>query len=121
MAEKYVVEDEPLLTPDDAELVSLELMPAKKYSYHLGLNLNVPQSVVEEIYSTNEKDNDRLRLVVVEALHRGSSSTWRDIIDALRDPQVNLSSLANSLEAAHLPEPASSTPSSGKIRLWLCL
>ena len=105
MAASLGVEDGALLTAEDAELVSLELILAKKHSYQLGLNLGLPQDVVEGIHMTHEKASDRLQAIVLEALGRGCSSSWRDIVDALRGPGLNLTSIANALEAAHLPNP----------------
>ena len=102
--------EETLLTPDDTESVYLELFPARNRSYYLALNLRLPKDVVEEIHVAHEKPGHRLRRVVEEVLSRGSSATWRDIVDALRHPEVNMSPLANTIEA-RFPDPVPEPPS----------
>ena len=110
-AEGEASEETLLLTPDDVENVFLDIFPARYRSYYLALNLRLPKDVVEEIHSAHEKPGHRLRRVVEEVLSRGTSSTWRDIVDALRNPQVNLSSLANTIEA-RFPDPSEPEPPS---------
>ena len=90
---------ETVLTRDDAENVFLELYPARNHSYELGLRLKLPDDVVEVIHTAGVGGAEQLRGVVVEALNRSSTLTWRDFIEALR--RSNLRSMANSLQAFH--------------------
>ena len=103
--------EETLLTPDDTESVYLDLFPARNRSYYLALNLRLPKDVVEDIHVAHKKPGHRLRRVVEEVLSRGSSATWRDIVDALRHPEVNMSPLANTIEA-RFPDPEQPIPES---------
>ena len=102
--------EETLLTQDDTVFRAI---PSKKpllYTIYLALNLRLPKDVVEEIHVAHEKPGHRLRRVVEEVLSRGSSATWRDIVDALRHPEVNMSPLANTIEA-RFPDPVPEPPS----------
>ena len=113
MAEESVEETQ--LNDGNAAQVIKKLMPLRNHSYHLGLNLNLPRDVVEEIPSTHKETSERLRQVVTEALKRGSCSTWRDIIHALRSPPVCLTSVANVLEADLFPNPEPLKAPSGEL------
>jgi hypothetical protein len=55
-----------------------------------------------------KQPKDRL-LYVISAFLNGAEprSTWRVIVDALRNPVVNLLALARKIEAAHISDPAS--------------
>ena len=96
---------ETVLSTDDAENVFLELYPAKNHSYDLGVQLKLPDDVLEAIHTAGVDEAEQLRGVVVEALNRSSTLTRRDFIEALR--RINLSSMANSLQAAHCSDPES--------------
>ena len=85
-----------------------EILPAQNKSYNLGLKLKVPLHVVRAIHAKNQSAEDHLRDVLEEFLKRiEPRPTWRVIINALRSPTVNLSQLANAVEATHFPDSTS--------------
>ena len=94
-----------VLTPDDAVEVLEELLDAQSQSYVLGLKLKLPLPVVDAIFSTYAEPRDRLLQVIIAFTRQVENPTWRAIADALRSPALNLISLANRVEAAHIPDP----------------
>ena len=102
------------LTPDDTGDVLEELLTASNESYELGLKLGVPQYVVEGIHKTYPSQKTRLLYVIIEFLKQ-RRPTWRVIIDALRNPIVKLHTLADRVEAAHLPSHAEPSTLSGEL------
>ena len=96
------------LHSDDVMEILEEILPAQNKSYNLGLKLKVPLHVVRAIHAKNQLAEDHLRDVLEEFLKRiQPRPTWRVIINALRSPTVNLSQLANAVEAAHFPDSTS--------------
>ena len=96
------------MTPDDVVQVLQELLPAQNQSYALGLQLNLPRSVVEDICAKHLQPHDRLHHVLLEFTNQVESRpTWKVIVDALKSPAVNLLPLAIIVEAAHFPSPTS--------------
>ena len=94
------------LTPDDAVDVMQEQLPAQNQSYMLAVKLNLPLNTVDAIHSMYLEPRDRLLHVLIEFIKQTEPRpTWSVIVDALRDPVVNLSHLAERVEAAHLPDP----------------
>ena len=92
------------LTQDDALDVLEEILDAQNDSYELGLKLKLSVAEVEGIHSAYSKPRIRLLQVIIAFLKQvQSGATWRVIIDALRSPAVNLTGLADRLEAAHFP------------------
>ena len=91
------------LTPDDAIDVLAELLDAQLHSYILGLKLNLPLSTVDSIHVKYTEPKDRLLHVLIEFTKQVENATWRAIVDALRNPVLNLVPLAKRVEAAHFP------------------
>ena len=93
------------LTPDDAVDVLEELLPAQNKSYELGLKLKLPQHEVDSIHSTYSKPQSRLLHVLIGFTNQAEPRpTWRVIVEALRNPVVNLPALASRVKAAHFPD-----------------
>ena len=97
------------LTEDDAAKVLEEILEAQNQSRFLGLKLKVPDYIITGIYTQYTDPKDRLYHVLVEFLKQvDPRPTWRAIVDALRNPMVNLPQLAMRVEAAHCPDPTAS-------------
>ena len=90
------------LTPDRATGVLEELLPAQNQSYVLGLKLNLPLHEVEAIHQRYLDPRDRLLHVIIKFLQQ-TEPTWRVIVEALKNPIINLPGLASKVEAAHFP------------------
>ena len=94
------------LTPDDAVNVLEEILEAQNQSYVLGLKLKLPLYIVDSIYEKHSEPRHRLLQVLIEFMKQVNPiPTWRAIVDALRNPVVNLPQLAMRVEAAHFPDP----------------
>ena len=97
--------DDPL-TSDDAVNVLEEILEAQNQSYVLGLKLKLPLHVVDAIHSTNPQPRHRLLQVLIEFTKQlDPRPTWRAIVDALRNPVINLPQLAMRVERAHFSDP----------------
>ena len=97
-----------------------EILPAQNHSFKLGLKLRLPHHEVEAIHSTHSDPKDCLLHVIIECFRKAEPRpTWRVIVDALRSPAVNLTSLANEVEAAHFPD-TTSTPSTSSTSTGTC-
>ena len=94
-----------MLTPDDAAEILEELLPAQNQSYLLGLKLKLPKHEVEAIHTRYLDPHERLLHVIIAFLRQEEPRpTWRVIVEALRNPIVNLPQLARRLESAHFPD-----------------
>ena len=94
------------LCPDDAGNIVEEILEAQNHSSFLGLRLGLPLHVVEAIHSRYQDPKDRLLHVIIEFLKQAEPRpTWRVIVDALRSPLVNVTSLAKRVETVHFPDP----------------
>ena len=92
-----------MLTEANADEIFEKLLPAQKESYKLGLKL-LPMSEVSRITSANVDEQEKLRQVIATFLRQKEPKpTWREIVEALRSPSVNLPDLATKLERAHCP------------------
>lgn len=92
------------MTPDDALTVTEELLDAQNHAHLLGLKLHVKQRDIDAIQATYQHPKDRLLHIIIEFLqHTEPRPTWRAVINALRNPLVDLPALAGKIEAAHLP------------------
>ena len=81
------------------------LLDAQNQSYKLGLRLNLPLREVEAIFTKYFDPCDRLLQIIIAFLRRAEPRpTWRVIVDALRSRVVNLTALAERVEAAHFPD-----------------
>ena len=88
-----------------------ELLEAMNQAYVLGLKMNLPSHEVDAISAAYTNARDRLLQVILAFLRRAEPRpTWRVIVDALRSPAVNLTALAERVEAAHFPDPTATRP-----------
>ena len=98
------------LTPDDAVDVLEDLLQAQNESYVLGLKLKLPKREVDSIHSTYSKPRDRLLHVIIAFTNQTKPRpTWRVIVEALRNPVVNLPAVAERVEKVHCPEPTTTS------------
>ena len=83
-------------------------MDAQNKSFDLGLQLRLPLAELNSIRSTYSNPHDQLLHVIILFLKQVQPRpTWRAIVSALRGPIVGLPALAESVEAAHFPDPTS--------------
>ena len=98
------------VTPDDALYLVENLLPTGISSRKLGLTLGLPEEVVEHIHHTFSEPDECLFHVLIEFTRQTESRpTWNAFIDTLRRPEINLLSLAETLEA---PLPSHDVPHS---------
>ena len=106
---------EGVLTPNDAISVINELWPARHKTFELGLKLNIPAYELQSIHSNYTNPRNRLLHIILAFLRQAEPRpTWRVIVDALRSRVVNLTALAERVEAAYL---TGTLPISGGIYL----
>ena len=99
------------LTERDADAVLEELLPAQTQSYVLGVKLKLETHEIEAIHMRYLDPRDRLLHIIIAFLRRAEPRpTWRVIVDALSSPVVNLTALAERVEAAHFPDPTATRP-----------
>ena len=100
-----------MLTERDAKNVFEELMEAMNRAYELGLVFELPPHELDAIRKTNPDPRELLLQVILTFLRQAEPRpTWRVIVDALRSPAVNLTALAERVEAAHFPGPTATRP-----------
>ena len=72
----------------------------------LGLGLNLRLHEVEAIHTRYSDPRECLLHIIIAFLRQVEPrQTWRVIVEALRNPIVNLPALARRVEAAHFPDP----------------
>ena len=90
----------------DLDLLKQELRPAQHKWESIGRELHpysfTPYSA-DGIRHRYSDDGDRLRKMLRERLQHSTPTTWRNIVDALRSPDVRESQLADELEAKYCP------------------
>ena len=92
-------------TPKYAGKILEELLESQNQSFVLGLRLNLPFHEVEAIHSQFLNPRDRLLHIIIAFLRQAEPRpTWKVIVEALRNPIVNLRALAKRVEAAHSSE-----------------
>ena len=95
--------DETLSESDAADILE-ELLSAQNQSYLLGIKLKLPIHEVEAIHLRYLYPRERLLHVIIAFLRQAEPRpTWRVIVEALRNPIVNLPALARRVEATHFP------------------
>ena len=73
--------------------------------------LNLKPRDVEAFRNTYQDPKDRLYHIILAFLRQAEPRpTWRVIVDALRSPLVNLTALAERVEAAHFPDHTATRP-----------
>jgi hypothetical protein len=96
------------LAPDDAVMIVAELLEAQDHALTLGQVLNITPRDVKAIEATYQQPKERLFHIVIAFLRQQElRPTWRVIVEALKDPLVDLPALARRVEAAHFPDPTS--------------
>ena len=99
------------MTERDADAVLEELLPAQTQSYVLGMKLKLETHEIEAIHMKYLDPHDRLLRIILAFLRRAEPRpTWRVIVDALKSPAVNLTALAERVEAAHFPDSTAIRP-----------
>ena len=94
------------LQPDDAGKILEELLEAQNQSFMLGLGLNLRLHEVKAIHAKYQDPCERLLHVIISFLRQAEARPkWRVIVEALRNPIVNLPALARRVEAANFPDP----------------
>ena len=94
------------LQENDTGKVLEELLEAQNQSHVLGLQLNLPLHDVEAIHLQYQNPRNRLLHIIIAFLRQAEPRpTWRVIVEALRNPTVNLPALARRVQAAHFPDP----------------
>ena len=103
---------ETLSQSDDMEILE-ELLPAKNQTVFLARKLGIPDHTVETIHKEQIDQKERLYHVIQEFLKQVEPRpTWRVILDALRNPVVNLPRLAETIERRHGFHTPASEPTS---------
>ena len=99
------------MTEKDAAAVFEALLPAQTQSYLLGMKLKLEIHEIEAIHIKYLDARDRLLHIIIAFLRRAEPRpTWRVIVNALKSPAVNLTALAERVEAAHFPDPTATQP-----------
>ena len=99
------------LTERDAKDILAELLEAMNRACELGLVFKLPPHEVEAIRKNYPDPREVLLQVILAFLRRAEPRpTWRVIVDALRSPIVNLTALAERVEAAHFPDSTATRP-----------
>ena len=62
-----------------------------------------PHFSADRIYRQHSSDGDHLRAMLRQQLQLCTNTVWRNIVDALRSPDVRESQLADQLEAKYCP------------------
>ena len=96
-----------MLEESDLDLLTQELRPAQHKWESIGRELH-PYIVLaysaDGIHHRYSDDGNRLREMLRERLQDlNYTTTWRNIVDALRSPDVAESQLADELEAKYCP------------------
>ena len=94
--------DDKTLDQNDVTEICSDIITAQTKSEQLGRVLKVPIHTVESIIQQDSKSEDRL-LHVIDAFVKQvePTPTWRVILDALRNPLVNLPRVAEDIEKKH--------------------
>ena len=94
-----------MLEDPDLDLLTQELRPAqhkwRSIGHELPYNL-IPHFSADGIYR-QYSGGDYLRAMLRQQLHHCTNTVWRNIVDALRSPDVRESQLADQLEAKYCP------------------
>lgn len=97
------------LTISDLKTVLKALYKSRTKWYYVGLDLGVPEDVLEDIEKRRDDLVDCLREMLKVVLKREEPVTWRVVVEALRSPTVGLDQLAEEVEAKYCPLPTPDT------------
>ena len=89
-----------MLEESDLDLLTQELTGVKRKWYEIGVDLGLKN----EVNKIRHPDPDVcLKETLRAELQDSDPTTWRNIVDALRSPDVRESELADQLEAKYCP------------------
>ena len=91
-----------MLEESDLGLLTQELTGVKQKWYEIGVNLKLHDKVNKIRHQYSDPDVC-LRETLKAELQHSTSTTWRNIVDALRSPGVGDPQLADQLEAKYCP------------------
>ena len=98
-----------ILTESDAVNILEELTEALGHANILGFMLSIKPVELEAISKMYQDPKERFYQIILAFLRQAEPPpTWRAIVNALRNPTVNLTALAKRVEAAHFPDPTAS-------------
>ena len=101
-----------ILTEKDVAEVASELVEAQNHSRPLGLSLGLPPYEVDRICKMYPNPMEQLTEVILCFTRRAEPKpTWGLIVSALKSPMVNLTALAEKMEAKYPSSLSSSTSS----------
>ena len=89
-----------MLEKSDLDLLTQELSGVKQKWYEIGVDFGY-RLTLDKIRRENTDPGDCMRKILKQQLQY--TTTWRNIVDALRSPGVGESQLADQLEAKHCP------------------
>ena len=93
-----------MLEESDLDLLTQELRPVQHKWETIGDELDPYGTIsADRIRHQYHDDVDRLRAILKKQLDFYTTTTWRNIADALRSPGVGQSQLADQLEAKYCP------------------
>ena len=101
-----------MLEESDLDLLTQELNSVDKHWENIGRGLGHDESNLSNIRTSYSTSHDRLKETLrcwlkselrLNAIFLGHVTTWRNIVDALRVPNVKVSQLADQLEAKYCP------------------
>ena len=84
-------------------LVTQELTAVCEKWQYIGEEVGVEQSSLWDIHTKHSDPGDCLREVLRERLRNCATTTWGDIIAALRSPRIGDFQLADNLETKYYP------------------
>ena len=86
----------------DLDLLTQELNGVKQKWYEIGVDLGLPYTV-QNIRSKYSDPDVCLKMMLEKQLEVFPTTTWRNIVDALRNPDIGEYQLADQLEAKYCP------------------
>ena len=93
-----------MLEETDLDLLTQELTGVKQKWYEIGVDLGHSSSTLDKIHRESTDLGDcLLELFKYDLEEYPGSTTWRNIVDALRSPDVGDPQLADQLEAKYCP------------------
>ena len=92
----------------DLDLLTQELSGVKQKWYEIGVDLE-NEDKVDEIHRQYSDPDVCLRETLRAELQDSAPTTWRNIVDALRSPDVRESQLGDELEAKYCPSEFTTT------------
>lgn len=90
------------MEPDDAIIIVQEVFEVKDKSAVFGRLINVEKGTVLSIHEEYSNSEDRLLQVVIQFTRQDQPTpNWKVIIDALRNPLINSSCVADQIETKY--------------------